>query len=96
MNSIEVNHLNRIYRAQIGVFNRSIKEVVAVEDTPANVAAAKAAGICTVATPSEATAGQDFSAADLVVTSLLSVNLESLQALLDSPLEPALAGDKSL
>jgi ABC-2 type transport system ATP-binding protein len=32
MNSIEVEHLQRIYRAQIGVFNRSIKEVMAVED----------------------------------------------------------------
>ncbi len=32
MNAIEVNHLRRIYRAQIGVFNRSIKEVIAVDD----------------------------------------------------------------
>jgi ABC-2 type transport system ATP-binding protein len=32
MNTIEVNHLRRVYRAQIGVFNRSIKEVVAVDD----------------------------------------------------------------
>ncbi len=32
MNAIEVEHLQRIYRAQIGVFNRSIKEVVAVDD----------------------------------------------------------------
>jgi len=32
MNAIEVEHLQRIYRAQIGVFKRSIKEVVAVDD----------------------------------------------------------------
>ncbi len=32
MNTIELNHLKRVYRAQIGVFKRSIKEVVAVED----------------------------------------------------------------
>jgi ABC-2 type transport system ATP-binding protein len=32
MNAIEVENLQRIYRAQIGVFNRSIKEVTAVED----------------------------------------------------------------
>jgi ABC-2 type transport system ATP-binding protein len=32
MNAIEVNHLRRVYRAQIGAFNRSIKEVVAVDD----------------------------------------------------------------
>ncbi|CAG0973198.1 ABC transporter ATP-binding protein NatA [Anaerolineales bacterium] len=32
MNAIEVEHLQRIYRAQIGIFNRSTKEVVAVDD----------------------------------------------------------------
>ncbi len=32
MNAIEVENLQRIYRAQIGVFNRSIKEVTAVDD----------------------------------------------------------------
>ena len=32
MNAIEINHLRRIFRAQIGVFNRSIKEVFAVDD----------------------------------------------------------------
>ena len=32
MNAIEIDHLRRIYRAQIGVFNRSIKEVFAVDD----------------------------------------------------------------
>ena len=32
MNAIVVDQLRRIYRAQIGVFNRSVKEVVAVDD----------------------------------------------------------------
>jgi ABC-2 type transport system ATP-binding protein len=32
MNAIEVEHLRRVYRAQIGIFNRSIKEVMAVDD----------------------------------------------------------------
>ena len=32
MNAIEVNQLRRVYRAQIGVINRSIKEVVAVDE----------------------------------------------------------------
>lgn len=32
MNAIEVNNLQRVYRARIGVIKRSIKEVVAVED----------------------------------------------------------------
>jgi ABC-2 type transport system ATP-binding protein len=45
MNAIEVNHLNRIYRAQIGVFNRSIKEVVAVEDISFEVKAGELFGL---------------------------------------------------
>jgi ABC-2 type transport system ATP-binding protein len=32
MNAIEVDHLRRVFRAQIGIFKRSIKEVVAVDD----------------------------------------------------------------
>jgi len=32
MNTIEVRHLRRVYRATIGVFRRQIKEVVAVDD----------------------------------------------------------------
>ena len=32
MNAIEVDHLRRIYRPQVGVFKRTIKEVVAVDD----------------------------------------------------------------
>lgn len=66
-------------------------DVVAIEDTPFGVEAAKAAGICTVATPGEMAAGQDFSAADLVVTSLSSVTLEELQKLLEQAKEPAFA-----
>lgn len=45
MNAIEVNHLNRVYRAQIGVFNRSIKEVVAVEDISFEVKAGELFGL---------------------------------------------------
>jgi beta-phosphoglucomutase-like phosphatase (HAD superfamily) len=66
-------------------------DVVAIEDTPFGVEAAKAAGIFTVATPGEMAAGQDFSAADLVVTSLSSVTLEELQKLLEQASEPAFA-----
>jgi HAD superfamily hydrolase (TIGR01509 family) len=66
-------------------------DVVAIEDTPFGVEAAKAAGIFTIATPGETTAGQDFSAADLVVTSLSSVTLEELQKLLEQAKEPAFA-----
>jgi HAD superfamily hydrolase (TIGR01509 family) len=43
---------------------------VAFEDSEVGVAAAKAAGLFTVATPSDWTRGQDFAAADLVLPSL--------------------------
>jgi HAD superfamily hydrolase (TIGR01509 family) len=43
---------------------------IAFEDSAIGVLAAKAAGLYTVATPSLWTIGQDFSAADLVLTSL--------------------------
>lgn len=45
MNTIEVNHLKRVYRAQIGVFKRSIKEVVAVEDISFHVQAGELFGL---------------------------------------------------
>ena len=64
---------------------------MAIEDTPFGVEATKAAGILTVATPGETATGQDFSAADLVVTSLSSVTLEELQKLLQDVKEPAFA-----
>ena len=66
-------------------------DVVAIEDTPFGVEAAKAAGIFTVATPGEMAAGQDFSAADLVVTSVSSVTLEELQKLLEQAKQRAFA-----
>jgi HAD superfamily hydrolase (TIGR01509 family) len=43
---------------------------VAFEDSAIGVAAAKAAGLLTVATPSDWTRGEDFAAADLVLPSL--------------------------
>lgn len=64
-------------------------DVVAIEDTPFGVEAAKAAGIFTIATPGETAAGQDFSEADMVVTSLSSVTLEELQQLIEQAKEPA-------
>jgi HAD superfamily hydrolase (TIGR01509 family) len=57
-------------------------EVVAIEDTPVSVAAAKAAGIVTIATPGATTADQNFAAADLVVPDLSAINRSTLEALL--------------
>ena len=53
--------------AQLGI---SAAEALAVEDSPQGVAAARAAGIAVLVTPSCYTLGQDFGAADLVVPDL--------------------------
>ena len=45
MKAIEVNHLRRVYRAQIGVFRRSIKEVIAVEDVSFEVESGELFGL---------------------------------------------------
>jgi HAD superfamily hydrolase (TIGR01509 family) len=54
---------------------------VALEDSPNGVRAAKAAGMAVVAVPGPMTAGLDFAAADLVVPSLLGLDLLRLEAL---------------
>jgi HAD superfamily hydrolase (TIGR01509 family) len=54
---------------------------VALEDSQSGVRAAKAAGMWCIAVPSELTRGMDFSAADLVVASLLEVSVETITAL---------------
>lgn len=56
------------------------EEAVALEDSPAGVASARAAGVFTVAVPSEVTAPLDFGDADLVVDSLAELTLEDLRA----------------
>jgi ABC-2 type transport system ATP-binding protein len=45
MNAIEISHLRRVYRATIGVFRRSIKEVVAVDDISFEVGAGELFGL---------------------------------------------------
>ena len=54
---------------------------VALEDSPNGVAAAHVAGMVVVAVPGPMTAGLDFSLADLVVPSLLDVDVEGLAAI---------------
>jgi HAD superfamily hydrolase (TIGR01509 family) len=53
-------------------------EAIALEDSRNGVAAAKAAGIFTVAFPNPVTSGSDLSGADLVVHSLEDIPLRSL------------------
>lgn len=61
--------------AQLGV---GTDEAIALEDSTNGIAAAKAAGIFTVAFPNPVTSGSDLSAADVVVHSLEDVPLRSL------------------
>jgi HAD superfamily hydrolase (TIGR01509 family) len=53
-------------------------EALAVEDSPNGVAAAKAAGLWCVAVPNPVTAALDFSAADVVLSSLADCSLASV------------------
>lgn len=64
---------------QLGI---AADEAIAIEDSPVSLAAAKAAGITTLATPGAAVCGQDFYAADLVMPDLTDINVESLSSLL--------------
>jgi HAD superfamily hydrolase (TIGR01509 family) len=69
-----------VYRLVLGELGLPAAACVAFEDSGNGVKAAKAAGLYTVVTPTAWTAGQDFSAADLVLRSLGDRN---------APLEPA-------
>jgi HAD superfamily hydrolase (TIGR01509 family) len=59
-----------IYLLALSRLGVTTGRAVAFEDSAIGVAAAKAAGLLTVATPSDWTRGQDFAAADLVLPSL--------------------------
>jgi beta-phosphoglucomutase-like phosphatase (HAD superfamily) len=54
------------------------EDCVAIEDSSAGLAAAKAAGISCIVCPSCYTARQDFSAADLIVQGLQELDLETV------------------
>ncbi len=59
-----------IYRFVLRELGRSAADCVAIEDSSNGLAAAKAAGLYTVVTPSIWTGSEDFSNADLVLPSL--------------------------
>lgn len=56
-----------LYLAAVGRLGLPAENCLAFEDTEVGVTAAKAAGVSVVALPNVLTAGQDFSAADLVI-----------------------------
>jgi HAD superfamily hydrolase (TIGR01509 family) len=64
-----------LYLEALDLLGVAADEAIAFEDSLNGVAAAKAAGIYTVAVPNEVTSALDFSAADRVVGSLLEIDL---------------------
>ena len=69
-----------IYLLALDALGVDPRRTIAIEDSPNGVVAAKAAGLWCVAVPGPITRGLDFAAADLVVDSLVAVELESLYA----------------
>jgi HAD superfamily hydrolase (TIGR01509 family) len=63
-----------IYLLALSRLGLTAGHAVALEDSAIGVASAKAAGLFTVATPSDWTRGQDLAAADLVLPSLADPN----------------------
>ena len=63
------------YRHACRALHADPKRSIAVEDSPHGVAAAKDAGLYTIAVPHDLTSSLDLSRADLVVDSLADVSL---------------------
>jgi HAD superfamily hydrolase (TIGR01509 family) len=72
------------YRFCLIMLNLKADEVVAIEDTPSGIAAAKALGIVTIGAPRKEADPQDFSSADLVAHNLNLVSVNLLASLLDN------------
>lgn len=71
-----------IYRLVLASLRLPAQVCIAFEDSPNGLRAAKAAGLATVVTPSRWTAGEDFSAADLVLPSMEELDVPRLERLL--------------
>jgi HAD superfamily hydrolase (TIGR01509 family) len=67
--------------ARLGI---AAADAIAIEDSALRLAAAKAAGLCTVITPSQWTRDEDFGAADLVVPDLSDMTLDDLSRVLST------------
>jgi HAD superfamily hydrolase (TIGR01509 family) len=74
-----------VYRLAAGRLEVPAAACVALEDSESGVLAAKAAGMRCIAVPSALTRGMDFSAADLVLPSLVHAGLETITALAGRP-----------
>lgn len=74
-----------LYQAALAALGLEPHEVVAFEDSPTGIAAAKGAGICCVAVPNAMTAGLDLSYADLCLESYEQVDPNEVLAALAGP-----------
>ncbi|MEM7704755.1 MAG: HAD-IA family hydrolase [Pseudomonadota bacterium] len=72
-----------VYRIALNRLDIPPEAAIAVEDRAASVAAAKAAGLYTVATPGAFTAGQDFTEADQVLVNLNSLALSGKKPIIE-------------
>jgi HAD superfamily hydrolase (TIGR01509 family) len=70
-----------IYRLVLDRLKLTPDEAIALEDSAIGLSAAKAAGVCTVVTPTTWTEDEDFSAADAVVSTLSDIDLDWLSEL---------------
>lgn len=70
-----------LYELALATLRVPAAACVAFEDSANGLAAAKAAGLCTVVAPSRWTLGQDFGGADLLVPTLEGIGLAELEAL---------------
>ena len=71
-----------LYTTAVESLGVASDHAVALEDSHHGTVAAKAAGLVCVAVPNRVTAGQDFTAASLVVDSLARLTIPTLAALL--------------
>jgi beta-phosphoglucomutase-like phosphatase (HAD superfamily) len=76
-----------IYRFVLRELARSARECAAIEDSCNGLMAAKAAGLYTVVTPSFWTRAQDFSGADLVLSSLSLLGIRAIDEQLNAERE---------
>lgn len=67
-----------LYLAALACLGVRAEEAIAIEDSPNGLAAARAAGMRTLAVPGPLTRGLDFSQADLVADSLAGMTLDRL------------------
>jgi HAD superfamily hydrolase (TIGR01509 family) len=70
-----------VYLGALAALDVPAHEAIAIEDSSTGVAAARAAGIYTVAVPNDITAGMDFADASLRLTSLADMTVRDLLSL---------------